>query len=198
MEPGFVVQALTFAVSLPSVTPELTEALMKRAGSDLRPAQLVTLLETLGKARSAEVTIALVAHLKHADDGVRAAAVRLLTNRAGTPAAEALIAALQDKSLTVRKAAMAALTSRKEKAAVAPLLTLLADRELRFDVINALAQTPDLRALPAYLEGLGGKNVEQRAACLKAVTALRKEALPRKRCRPLRRAWPKNRRCRLR
>ncbi len=178
MDPGFVVQALAFAVSLPSITPELTEALMKRASADLPPAQLVTLLETLGKAKSPEVTTALVAHLKHTDDGVRAAAVRLLTSRAGTPAAEALITALQDKAITVRKAAVVALTTRKEKAAVAPLLKLLADGELRFEVINALAQTPDPRAFSAYLEGLGGKNVDQRAACLKAVTALKKEALP--------------------
>src|SRR5262249_390384 len=34
MDPQFVVQALAFAVSLPSITPELTEALMKRADSD--------------------------------------------------------------------------------------------------------------------------------------------------------------------
>jgi putative membrane-bound dehydrogenase-like protein len=178
MDPQFVVQALTFAVNLPSITPELTEALMKRANSDLPPAELVTLLETLGKAKSTEVTTALAAHLKHSDDGVRSAAVRLLTNRTGAPAADALIGALGDKSLTVRKQAVAALTTRKEKTAVPELLKLLADADLRFDVINALAQTPDLRALSAYLEGLGGKNVDQRTACFKAVTALKKEALP--------------------
>ena len=58
------------------------------------------------------------------------------------------------------------------------LLERLAEADLRFDVVNALAQTPDIRALSAYLEGLGGKNVAQRAACLKAVTALKNEALP--------------------
>jgi len=178
MDPQFVVQALTFAVKLPSITPELTDALMKRASSDLPPAQLVTLLETLSKAKATEITSAIVTQLKHADDGVRSTAVRLLSNRTGTSPAEALIGSLKDKSLVVRKEAVAALTTRKENAAVSALLECMADAELRFDVINALAQTPDLRALPAYLEGLGGKNVDQRAACLKAVTTLKVEALP--------------------
>ena len=178
MDPQFVVQALAFAVKLSSISPELTDALMKRANSNLPPAQLVMLLETLSKAKSAEVTSTIVAQLRHADEGVRSTAVRLLTNRAGTSAAEALIGALQDKSLAVRKEAVAALTKRKEKAAVPALLERLEDADLRFDIISALAQTPDIRALPAYLEGLGGKNVNQRADCLKAVTALKKEALP--------------------
>ncbi len=138
----------------------------------------MTLLETLAKAKSAEVTPAILAQLKHADDAVRSTSVRLLTNRSGTPVAEALIGALRDKSIAVRKEAVAALTTRKEKAAVPALLERLADEELRFDVINALAETPDMRALPAYLEGLGGKNIEQREACARAVTALKKEALP--------------------
>jgi putative heme-binding domain-containing protein len=178
MDPQFVVQVLAFAVNLPSITPELTDELMKRANSNLPPAELVTLLETLSKVKSADVTAVLMAQLKHGDDGVRSAGVRLLTNRAGTSAGEALIGALQDKSLAVRKEAVTALTIRKEKAAVSALLERMADAELRFDVINALAQVPDIRALSAYLEGLGGKNVNQRAACLKAVTALKKEAMP--------------------
>ena len=63
MDAPFVVQALSFAVSLPSITPELTDALMKRAKANLPPAQLVTLLETLGKAKSADVTPAILAQL---------------------------------------------------------------------------------------------------------------------------------------
>src|SRR6185369_11965514 len=59
MDPQFVVQALAFAVNLPSITPELTSALMKRADSDLPPAQLITLLETLSKVKSADVTAAI-------------------------------------------------------------------------------------------------------------------------------------------
>jgi putative heme-binding domain-containing protein len=176
--PEFVVQALAFAVNLPTITPELTDALMKRASSNLPSAQLVTLLETLSKAKSAEVTSAFAAQMKHADDSVRSTAVRLLTNRTGAPAAEALIGALHDISPAVRKEAVLSLTTRKEKSAVPALLERLMEADLRFDVINALAQTPDIRALSAYLEGLGGKNVTQRAACRKAVTVLKNEALP--------------------
>ena len=178
MDPQFVVQALAFAVNLPSITPELTDALMKRANSDLPPAQLVTLLETLSKVKSTDVTSAILAQMKHADEGVRSAGVRLLTRRAEKKAAEALIGALQDKSPLVRKEAVAALTVRKDQDAVPALLERMTDADLRFDVINALAQTPDVRALSAYLEGLAGKNVNQRADCAKAVTALKKEALP--------------------
>lgn len=178
MDPQFLVQALAFAVNLPSVTPELTEALMKRANTNLSPTHLVTLLETLNKVKTAEVTSAMVAQLKHRDDGVRLASVRLLADRKGDSVAAALIGALKDKSLAVRKEVVAALTLRGEKTAVPALLDRLADADLRFDVITALAQTPDIRALSAYLEGLGGKNVNQREACLNAVAAMKKEALP--------------------
>jgi putative membrane-bound dehydrogenase-like protein len=178
MDAQFVLQALTFAVNLPSVTPELTDALMKRANSDLPPAQLVTLLEALSKVKSTDVTSTILAQMKHADEGVRSAGVRLLTRRAEKKAAEALISALQDKSPLVRKEAVSALTTRKDKDAVPALLERMTDGDLRFDVINALAQTPDVRALFAYLEGLDGKNVDQRADCAKAVAALKKEALP--------------------
>jgi HEAT repeat protein len=131
LDPEFVVQALAFAVNLPSITPEMTDALLKRASSNLPPAQLVTLLETLSKAKSAEVTSAIAAQIKHADDNVRSTAVRLLTNRTGAPAAEALIGALHDKSPAVRKEAVLSLTTRKEKAAVPALLERLAEADLR-------------------------------------------------------------------
>src|SRR5262249_32892448 len=42
-----------------------------------------------------------------------------------------------------------------------------------------LAQMPDVRALDAYLEGLGGKDAILREACLKAIERIRDEALPR-------------------
>ena len=178
MDAEFVVQALAFAVNLPTITPELADALLKRAKSDLPPAQLRTLLETLSKSKSADVTSVLAAQLGHADEGVRSTGARLLTTRKEPMAAAALIGALRDKSLLVRKEAVAALTARRDKAAVPALLEHLKDADLRFDVINALAQTPDLRALPAYLEGLSGKNAEQPRGCAQAVAVLKKEALP--------------------
>jgi hypothetical protein len=62
---------------------------VKRAKSDLPPAQLVTLLETLSKAKSADVTSVFVAQLKHMDEEVRSTGVRLLTDRSDKTAGEA-------------------------------------------------------------------------------------------------------------
>ena len=42
----------------------------------------------------------------------------------------------------------------------------------------ALVQMPDLRALDAYLDGLGGKDATLREGCRRAVAALRDRALP--------------------
>jgi putative heme-binding domain-containing protein len=42
----------------------------------------------------------------------------------------------------------------------------------------ALVQVPDLRALDAYLEGLGGRDATLREGCRRAMTALRDQVLP--------------------
>ncbi|MBI3856382.1 MAG: c-type cytochrome, partial [Planctomycetes bacterium] len=88
------------------------------------------------------------------------------------------IPALEDKRPEVRKAAIAALGGLAAKPAIPALLKASLDKAVRFEAIAALTQVPDLRALDAYLEGLGGKNATLRDACRKAVAALSAAALP--------------------
>src|SRR5256885_8633470 len=46
------------------------------------------------------------------------------------------------------------------KSAVPSLLKAYLDKATRFEAVAALSQTPDIRALDAYLEGLGGRSEE--------------------------------------
>jgi putative membrane-bound dehydrogenase-like protein len=171
-------EVLVLAANLPALSPELTGALLRRAGSDLPAERLIALLEALAKSRSPQAGSALAARLSHASTSVRATALRLLAARPGAEATRALEGALQDKETAIRKDAVIALGKRKDKSAVAALLPCLQDKALRFDAITALAQTPDARAIAAYLEGLGGRNNTQREACARALGAVKAEALP--------------------
>ncbi|HVS36340.1 MAG TPA: c-type cytochrome, partial [Gemmataceae bacterium] len=58
------------------------------------------------------------------------------------------------------------------------LVKAAGDSATEFDAVQALTQTPDVRALSAYLTGLGSKNAELRTASKTAITAIRDEAAP--------------------
>jgi putative membrane-bound dehydrogenase-like protein len=177
-EPKLVGEALAFAGNLPSLSREVTLEILKQPVKSLAPKQQVALLEALAKSQGEEVTPALVAQTRADEAEVRTTAVRLLATRRGVPVSEALIDALKDKSDSVRKEAVVALGKRKEKSAVPALLECLADKNLRFDATISLAQIPDVRAAALYIEGIGSRNNKQRDECVRALAALKLEALP--------------------
>ncbi len=78
----------------------------------------------------------------------------------------------------MRVAAVEALGTLKSKAAVPALVRAAAGGVTQFDAIHALTQTPDVRALSAYVTGLGSKNADQRNECKAAIAAIRDEAAP--------------------
>jgi putative heme-binding domain-containing protein len=71
---------------------------------------------------------------------------------------------------------VAALGRLKNKSALDPLLAAYRDPLTRDQAITALAQTPDVRALDAYLDGLTQSDLKIRESARQALRAIRKEA----------------------
>ena len=156
--------------------PTLIKMLADLAESSTAPEILAPALGALGRLKAGASTAAR--HAGHPDPKVALAAVTALGQIGGDTAVGALCAALDDKRLEIRKAALASLGTLAARSALPSLLRAFLDRSTRFEAIAALAQTPDLRALDAYLDGLGGKNATLREQCRKAVAAIGTAALP--------------------
>ncbi len=73
---------------------------------------------------------------------------------------------------------MSALGSLRAKSAVPALSSAYGDPSTRLEAVAALARVPDLRALDAYLDGLGEKSPGLRDDCRNALAAIRQPARP--------------------
>jgi len=173
-DPALLVDAANAAEQIAG--PALIKILAELAETATSPEILAPALGALGRLKAGVATAAK--HAAHADPKVALAAVTALGQIGGDAAVQALIPAVDDKRADVRKAAIAALGGLAAKPAIPALLKAFMDKSVRFEAIGALAQVPDLRALDAYLEGLGGKNATVRDQCRKAVAALSDPALP--------------------
>src|SRR6185295_15765014 len=173
-DPALLVEAATAAEQIGG--PILIQMLADLAENATAPEILVPALGALGRLKAGVATAAK--HAAHADPKVALAAVGALGLIGGDAAIQALIPAVEDKRVEVRKAAIASLGALAAKSAIPALLKASLDKSVRFEAIAALALVPDLRALDAYLEGLGGKNATLRDQCRKAVTAISAAALP--------------------
>jgi putative heme-binding domain-containing protein len=173
------------ALKDPALLPESAQAAEQIGGAALVGALIEALpsaglpaVEALGRLKAPAAAGPLAAQLRHPDAKVVQAVVTSLTAIGGAPAVQALLPVVEDPRAEVRRAAVVALGSLKAKDALAALLRAYLDRETRFEAVAALAQIPDLRALEAYLEGLGGKNATVRQQCAAAVAAVGAAALP--------------------
>jgi putative membrane-bound dehydrogenase-like protein len=156
----------------------ITIAVSELVAKDVGPEILVSALTVLGTLKAEAALPAIIQRVGHTDPKVRLAAVEALAHIGGDPAVNALLPLLTDKNPDLRRTAVTALGKLKAKSAIPGLLKAYASPDTRFEAIAALAEVPDVRALDAYLEGLGGKNAALREASGKAVAALRGEALP--------------------
>jgi putative membrane-bound dehydrogenase-like protein len=138
----------------------------------------VRALEALGALKAPAGKAAATAGLKSAEPAVRRAAAGALGQFGDPASVELLTPLLDDKEAAVRVAVVQGLGALKAKAAVPALIKATADEATQFDAVAALAQTPDPRALSAYLTGLGSKNADLRAACKAAIPSIRDEAAP--------------------
>jgi putative membrane-bound dehydrogenase-like protein len=109
---------------------------------------------------------------------VRAAVLEALLQIGGESAFAGLRLLAGAESLELRRSAMVTMGQLKHPSTVPVLLEAYRDPETRVAAIEALAQTPDARAVHAYLEGLGDRNASLRQKSRKALTALRREAWP--------------------
>ncbi|HLY10101.1 MAG TPA: HEAT repeat domain-containing protein, partial [Planctomycetota bacterium] len=156
--------------------PVLIQKLADLAETATSPDILAPALGALGRLKAGASTAAK--HVADADSKVALAGVTALGQIGGDAAVAALCGALDDRRLEIRKAAIGSLGAIASKSALPSLLKATLDRSTRFEAIAALSQTPDLRALDAYLDGLGGKNATLREQCRKAVAAISAAALP--------------------
>jgi putative membrane-bound dehydrogenase-like protein len=173
-DPALLLEAANAAEQIGG--PTLIQLLADLAEHATAPELLAPALGALGRLKAGAPTAAK--QVRHPDPRVALAAVHALGQIGGEAAVPALIGALEDSRVDVRKAAIAALGELRARPALPALLKSYLDKSTRFEAIGALAQTPDLRALDAYLEGLGGKNAPVRELCRKAVAELGPAALP--------------------
>jgi putative heme-binding domain-containing protein len=90
----------------------------------------------------------------------------------------ALRVLLKVSSAEERRAAVRSLGQLRDKAAVPELLEAWKSAETRAEALAALCRIADLRALDAYLDGLGSADPAVREQCRKALAPVRAEALP--------------------
>jgi putative heme-binding domain-containing protein len=109
------------------------------------------------------------------DATIRVAALRALAVGGEPPGAvrPAIVLRLDDSSPDVRIAAIGAAAALKLHETVPELLELAADEVYRAEATRALAELPDPRALPDYLNALGDRNPEVRRAGEAALLAIR-------------------------
>jgi putative membrane-bound dehydrogenase-like protein len=160
-------------------TPEAATFLQKFVRS--RPADKAILLKTivaLGRVKANSAVADVVVFARHQDSEIRQAAFEALTRIGGDAVVTALLALLDDSLADVRRGAVTALGELKARSALPKLMKAHRDNETKWEAVAALTQMPDAQALDAYLDGLAGKNPTLRAACRKAIEAIRDKALP--------------------
>jgi putative membrane-bound dehydrogenase-like protein len=159
--------------------PEMSAALVGVASAADVPAEsLVLVIQSLGRLKDAAAVAALSRQIGNVDPKVAAAAADALGSIGGDAAVTGLVAGLGDVRPEVRRAAAGALGVVASPAGVEPLLAAYGDPEVAKEAIVALAATPDLRALDAYLAGLASPDGVVRERARAAVTKIAPEALP--------------------
>jgi putative heme-binding domain-containing protein len=158
----------------------MLDALVSMLGLDVPADLLASACETLGKIKDAKAVPALSQRISHKDEKVATAAINALGQINAEPALKALLSLVTDGKGTkpaLRRAAALAIGAQKSREAIAPLLAIYHDKEVMKEAITALAATPSLKALDAYLDGLASSDASLRSTCRRAIRAIQKEAL---------------------
>jgi putative heme-binding domain-containing protein len=157
--------------------PQMLDALVGMLGTDVPSELLASACETLGKMKDAKAVPALSTRVAHKDEKVATAATTALGQITGEASLKALLSILNDKRAAIRRTAALAIGAQKSQDAIAPLLAVYKDKDIAKEVITALAATPSLKALDAYLEGLASSDASLRSTCRRAIRSIQKEAL---------------------
>lgn len=158
--------------------PEMTQALMGLVGAKADNEFVISALAALSKLPDPKNVAAIGKRLDDADGRVVAAACVALGTINNDAVAEALVPRLKDKRPEVIKAVAAALGTNHAKSVQPALIAAAKEPHARTDAIMALTKTPDMRAIDAYLDGIGDKNGDLRRECRHAIENLHEKALP--------------------
>jgi putative heme-binding domain-containing protein len=135
-------------------------------------------IRVLGRLRWAAAAPRLVPYARSDDLAIRQSAVEALVRIGGESGRSAVLGLAEDADPEVRRAAVTALGDLRDRAVVPTLLAAHRDARMRPAALAALLQMSDLRALDAYLEGLGGEDAMLRERSRQAIATIRDQALP--------------------
>ena len=171
--PELIRDAIAAAVELGG--KEAVPSIERRAGAP-GPVRAVA-VAALGTLK-AETSVPVLAAAAAAEDStVRAAAIRALGNVRGQSALEVLVRLSQSVPEAERPWVVQALGALQMPEAVPQLLALWRERATREAALDALTLRGDVRAVEAYLEGLGQVNSTVRERSRKVLRAVRDESL---------------------
>lgn len=142
---------------------------------------LAPALAALGQVKDPSTAAAVAKHAGSSDDAVAMSAANALGQIGGDAAVTALTTALSDKRSEIRRSAAEGLGSLKAPKAAVPALVKAAqdkDGQVAQAAVSALAKTPTVDALDAYLAGVASKNAGLRQTATKALSAISTQALP--------------------
>jgi putative membrane-bound dehydrogenase-like protein len=178
----------TLRESLTNADPVVIDALAEARDSEAVPLirkllegspKVDALPALLNAAASLQLkTPALERSATHADASVRSAALNALIALDRDAARGKILPLVKHSEAPVRASAVAALGTLKDKAALEPLLAAYKDPLIRNEVVVALTQTPDIKALDAYIDSLIHSDLKIRESARQALRAIRKEARP--------------------
>ncbi|PYK63574.1 MAG: hypothetical protein DME21_02475 [Verrucomicrobia bacterium] len=138
----------------------------------------VEAIGVLGQLKARDLLVRLEPLLKDDDRSVRVATIKAIAQIGGDEALRMLRPLLTSGSTELRREAVTAVGSLHDRNAVLDLLAAWRSPDTRSEALNALAQISDVRAVDAYLDGLGSPNSASREQCRKALGGIRDEALP--------------------
>jgi putative membrane-bound dehydrogenase-like protein len=159
-------------------SPAMAASIASVISGNVPPEILVPALETLEKIRDPKTVPAIAKRIADRNDKVAEAATRALGAIASPDSADALIAALKDNRAHIRRNSAQALARVRSRKAIEPLVAIWRDPDMTREAVEALAATPDIRALDAYLEGLSSKDGGTRDRCRRAISSIKATALP--------------------
>jgi len=158
----------------------VTKAVVAWLGRALPDSDPLVWSKGVGAAANLNTAAAIPVLARVADRGGASAeaAIRGLGRMDQAAARRELRRLLRDSPRETRKAVLAALASGTGAPAIPELMAAWREPELRSEALLALTRVPQVAALEAYLDGLGSKSPEQRAASRQAIKGLQTAARP--------------------
>ncbi|HEY2341399.1 MAG TPA: HEAT repeat domain-containing protein, partial [Chthoniobacteraceae bacterium] len=152
------------------------DLLLRFAAATPKPDLRAKAIVSIGKLHRADTASLVSGFGKDENAQVRTAVVAALAEAGKPDVIPALTSFLDDHDAEIKRKAIAALGEMKAAPALDKLVEAARQPDTRLEAIAALARIPDVRAIDAYLAGLGEKSPALRDNCAKAITALKPQA----------------------